>query len=82
MKNIYRDFYSKIDQRLIRRQILRYDERVSASSYYEFLDAIKSMPTRLWKIRDYYNGVCLTIRWKRPGMRRDLPIKLYDVDAV
>jgi len=25
--------------------------------------------------------VCLTTRWRRPGMRRDLPAKLYDWDA-
>lgn len=53
VKNIFRDFYSKRDQRLIRRQILRYDERVRANSYYEFLDATKSLPSRFWKSRDY-----------------------------
>lgn len=53
VKNIYRDFYSKIHQRLIRKQIKRYDERVRADSYYEFLDAIKSIPTRRWRSRNY-----------------------------
>jgi len=27
------------------------------------------------------SNVRLTIRWKRPGMRRDVPTKLYDGDA-
>jgi hypothetical protein len=53
VKNIYRGFYSKIDERLIRRQIKRYDERVRAAEYYEFLHIIQSLPTRFWRTRDY-----------------------------
>jgi hypothetical protein len=53
VKNIYRGFYSKIDERLIRRQIKRYDERVRAAGYYEFLHIIQSLPTRRWRTRDY-----------------------------
>lgn len=53
VKNIYRDFYSKIDQRLIRKTIVNFDTRVSAQNYYEVLNSIKSIPTRLWRSRVY-----------------------------
>ncbi len=53
VKNIYRDFYRKIEERLIRRTIIQFDDRVRAESYYEFLHEIKSIPTRFWNTREY-----------------------------
>jgi hypothetical protein len=53
VKNIYRDLYRKIEERLIRRTIVQLDVRVRAESYYDFLNAIKSIPTRFWNTKDY-----------------------------
>ena len=53
VKDIFRGFYSKISQRLIRKTIIQYDQRVCATDYYEFLNSIKSIPTRLWRNRVY-----------------------------
>ena len=44
VKDIYRSFYTKIEQRLIRKTIVQYDTRVSAGNYYEILNSIKSDP--------------------------------------
>lgn len=53
VKNIYRDYYCKIENKLIRKTIVRHDERVSAESYYDLLKTIKSTPPRGWKDRNY-----------------------------
>ena len=53
VKDIYRSFYTKIEQRLIRKTIVKYDTRVSAENYYEVLNSIKSVPSRLWRTRVY-----------------------------
>ncbi len=53
VKNIYRDYYVKIEDRLIRKSICQYDERVSAENYYDFLRDINSKHLRGWKTRDF-----------------------------
>ena len=53
VKDVYRDFFTKIDQRLIRKKIVKFDTRISAQNYYEVLNSIKSVPTRLWRRRVY-----------------------------
>lgn len=53
VKNIYRGFYAKIDARLMRKTVVRYDKRVRAEGYYQFLDDIKSAPTHFWRTRQY-----------------------------
>jgi hypothetical protein len=53
VKDVYRGFYSKIDQRLIRKTVVRYDRRARAESYYEFLEGISSTPIRGWRDRIY-----------------------------
>ena len=53
VKTVYRDFYSRIDSRLIRKQIIRADQRLCANDYYEFLNRIRALPSKHWKARVY-----------------------------
>lgn len=53
VKDVYRGLYTKINQRLIRKTIVKFDTRVSAQNYYEVLNSIRSVPTRLWRSRVY-----------------------------
>jgi len=53
IKDVYRDFYKKIDDRLIRKGVVQTDTRVRAASYYELLNSIRSSPSRGWRNKVY-----------------------------
>lgn len=53
IKNIYRDFYKKIDQKLITKTLHKEDNQ-NIIKYNDFLDNISSFPSKRWKSKAYW----------------------------
>ncbi len=53
LKNVFREFYKLIDDRLIIKKTLRQEEGRHATQYNNFIDSIVALPTARWRSRNY-----------------------------